>query len=69
MTDNTVKGILVIIAVLSVIIGFFLKVIPSEMFSAIVGGLVMQYFQANKIQQLSKKVDDQEVEIQSLKNG
>lgn len=69
MNNETTKNILAIIAVLSIIIGFFFGAVPSEMFSAIIGGLIMQFFQGSKISELSKKVETQEAELQSLKNG
>jgi uncharacterized integral membrane protein len=67
MTNDAVKSILAIIAVLSVIVGFFMGLVPSEMFSAIIGGLITQFAQAGRITELSKQVVTQQAEIQSLK--
>jgi hypothetical protein len=70
MSPDNVRAFLAIVAVFAVIIGFFIGSVPSEMFSATIGGLIMQFYQAGKVTELSKKVETQEAEIQSLKcNG
>lgn len=68
ITADHIRGLLVIIAVLAVIIGFFMQLVPSEIFSAIIGMIITHYYQGNKVTELHNKVSNQEAEIQSLKS-
>jgi hypothetical protein len=69
MSPDNVRAFLAIVAVFAIIIGFFLGVVSSEIFSATIGGLIAQFYQAGKVADLSKKVETQEAEIQSLKSN
>jgi len=68
ITSEQVKAFLAVFAVFSVIIGFFLHIVPSEIFFTIIGGLISQFYQSGKVTELTKKVETQEAEIQSLKH-
>lgn len=69
ITTEQVKSFLAIITVLSVIIGFFCGVVGSEIFYTTVGSVVTHFYQGTKVKELSDKIQQQTVELQSLKNG
>lgn len=69
MSSDQVRAFLAVVAVFAIIIGFFLGLVSSEIFSATIGGLIAQFYQAGKVADLSKKVESQEAEIQSLKHN
>lgn len=64
-----VKSLLAIIVVLSVIIGYFVGSVNSEIFYTTVGSVITHFYQGSKVKELSDKVKEQDVQLQSLKNA
>lgn len=66
LTDRQIKGLLTVLTVVSVTAGFFMKLVPSEMFSAMVGMILNHFYQGKQVEYLSQKVDEQSNAIQAL---
>jgi hypothetical protein len=69
ITKDHVKYLLTTIAVSSIVVGFFLDKIASEVFYTTIGSIITHFYQNSKVEELNKKVQAQDIEIQSLKNG
>lgn len=69
ITSEHIKALLAAITVLSVITGFFMGLVSSEIFYTTVGSVVTHFYQGTKVKELSEKIKDQDSQIQSLKNG
>ena len=67
MTSEHVKSGLVILAVGSIIVGFFQGLVSSEIFYTTVGGIITHFYQSGKITELQDRVESQKMEIQSQK--
>ena len=61
-----IRGLLAIIIVLAVIIGFFTGAVPIELFSTLSGAVLMYYFQGKQIVKLEKEKESVEAELQSV---
>ena len=66
-TEDQLRAILAIIAVVSVIAGFFMGIVSSDVFSATIGMIITHFYQGNKVTQLKSQIETHEAEIQSLK--
>ena len=66
-TEDQLRAILAIIAVVSVIAGFFMGIVSSDVFSATIGMIITHFYQGNKVTELKSKIETHEAEIQSLK--
>ena len=69
LSSDQVKYILTILAVSSIIVGFFLDKIADEVFYTTIGSIITHFYQSNKVKELKNEIEAQKVEIQSLKNG
>ena len=69
LSSDHVKYILTILAVSSIIVGFFLDKIADEVFYTTIGSIITHFYQGNKVKELKNEIEAQKVEIQSLKNG
>lgn len=69
ITKDHVKYLLTTIAVSSIVVGFFLDKIASEVFYTTIGSIITHFYQNSKVEELNKKVQAQDIEIQYLKNG
>ena len=69
LSSDQVKYILTILAVSSIIVGFFLDKIADEVFYTTIGSIITHFYQGNKVKELKNEIEAQKVEIQSLKNG
>ena len=67
MSPENVKNILVVLAVGSIIAGFFIGHVSSEIFYTTVGGIISHFYQSGKINDLQNKVETQKIQIQSQK--
>lgn len=62
------KNLITVVAVVSIVIGFFIGKVSSEIFYATVGGIISHFYQGSTIKKMSKKITAQTEEIKSLKN-
>ena len=69
LSSDHVKYLLTILAVSSIIAGFFLDKIADEVFYTTIGSIITHFYQGNKVKELKNEIEAQKVEIQSLKNG
>lgn len=69
INSEHIKSLLAIITVLSVIIGFFCGLVSSEIFYTTVGSIITHFYQGTQVKKLSDKIKEQDVQLQSLKNG
>lgn len=69
ITSDHVKYLLTLIAVLSIIIGFFFGKIADEVFYTTVGSIITHFYQGYKVKKLESEIEAQKVELQSLKDG
>lgn len=69
LSSDHVKYLLTIMAVSSIIAGFFLDKIADEVFYTTIGSIITHFYQGNKVKELKNEIEAQKVEIQSLKNG
>lgn len=69
ITTEQIKSFLAVITVLSVIIGYFYGIVSSEIFYTTVGSIITHFYQGTKVKELSDKIEQQNIELQSLRNG
>lgn len=69
LSSDHVKYLLTVLAVSSIIIGFFLDKIAAEVFYTTIGSIITHFYQGNKVKELKNEIEAQKIEIQSLKNG
>lgn len=69
MSDSTVKAILSFLVLASIIAGFFMKMIAPEVFMSVASAVVTHYFNSKQNEKLQTKLDQKEVEMQSLKDA
>lgn len=69
INQETTKNLLTIFVVSSVVIGYFFGVVNSEIFYTTVGSVLTHFYQGSKIKELNEKIEQQSVQLQSLKNG
>lgn len=69
LSSDQVKYILTILAVASIIVGFFLDKIADEVFYTTIGSIITHFYQGNKVKELKNEIEAQKIKIQSLKNG
>jgi cell division FtsZ-interacting protein ZapD len=69
ISSDQIKYLLTIMAVSSIIVGFFLDKIAAEVFYTTIGSIITHFYQGNKVKELKNEIEAQKVEIQSLKNG
>ncbi len=65
---NLVRYTFTLIALCSIIIGFFMGKVAPEIFYATVGGIISHFYQETTIKKLNSKVKAQNDEIKVLKN-
>jgi hypothetical protein len=63
------KYVLTVIALLSIVIGFFMGKVSPEIFYATVGAILSHFYQDTTIKNLSSKIKAQSEEIKILKDG
>lgn len=66
ISKNQTKYILTIMAVTSVIVGYFLDKVASEIFYSTVGGIIAHFYQENKVRKLEEQVEEQSVKLQAI---
>jgi hypothetical protein len=66
ISKNQTKYILTIMAVSSVIIGYFFDKIASEIFYSTVGGIITHFYQENKVRKLEEQVEEQSVKLLAI---
>lgn len=69
ISSDQIKYLLTIMAVSSIIVGFFLDKIAAEVFYTTIGSIITHFYQGNKVKELKNDIEAQKVELQSLKNG
>lgn len=69
LSSDHVKYLLTVLAVSSIIVGFFLDKIAAEVFYTTIGSIITHFYQGNKVKELKNEIEAQKIEIQSLKNG
>lgn len=55
--NDKMRFVLTVIAVLSIIVGFFLNKVSSDVFYATVGSIITHFYQNYKVNELKKKID------------
>jgi len=68
ISKNQTKYVLTIMAVSSIIIGYFFDKVASEIFYSTVGGIITHFYQENKVRKLEETVEEQSVKLLSI-NG
>jgi hypothetical protein len=68
ISKSNVKNLLTIMAVTSVIIGYFFDKVASEIFYSTVGGIITHFYQENKVRKLEETVEEQSVKLLAI-NG
>jgi len=68
LTRNNIKAIFALVSLLSVVVGFFIGLVPVEYFTGLVGMVIAHYFEAQKTDIVSKQLDEKVAEIESLKS-
>jgi len=68
ISKNQTKYILTIMAVSSIIIGYFFDKVASEIFYSTVGGIITHFYQENKVRKLEETVEEQSVKLLAI-NG
>lgn len=66
ISKTQIKYILTIMAVTSVIVGYFFDKISSEIFYSTVGGIIAHFYQESKVRKLEETVEEQSVKLQSI---
>jgi positive regulator of sigma E activity len=66
LSKTQVKYLLTIMAVSSIIIGYFFDKISSEIFYSTVGGIIAHFYQESKVRKLEETVEEQSVKLQSI---
>lgn len=69
INQDHIKYLLTVLAVSSIIAGFFLDKIAAEVFYTTIGSIITHFYQGNKVKELKNDIEAQKVELQSLKNG
>lgn len=69
LSSDHVKYLLTVLAVSSIIAGFFLDKIAAEVFYTTIGSIITHFYQGNKVKELKNEIEAQKIKIQSLKNG
>lgn len=69
LSEPTIKSLVVLISVIGLVVGFFLKLVSPELFSGFVMSLVTYFFKENEIKRMSNQLDNKQAEIQSLKSS
>lgn len=67
MSSENVKNGLAILAVGSIIVGFFQGIVTAEIFYSTIGGIITHFYQSNKISKLQNEVEAQKVQLTSQK--
>jgi hypothetical protein len=67
MSSENVKNGLVILAVGSIVVGFFQGIVTSEIFYSTIGGIITHFYQSGKISSLQTEVEAQKVQLTSQK--
>lgn len=68
ISKNQTKYILTLMAVSSIIIGYFFDKVASEIFYSTVGGIITHFYQENKVRKLEEQVEEQSVKLLAI-NG
>jgi positive regulator of sigma E activity len=68
ISKNQTKYVLTIMAVSSIIIGYFFDKIASEIFYSTVGGIITHFYQESKVRKLEEQVEEQSVKLQAIHN-
>jgi len=63
-----VKNLITIVAVVSIVIGFFIGKVSTEIFYATIGGIISHFYQETTIKKMSNKIKVQSEEIKILKD-
>ena len=63
-----VKNLITVVAVVSIVIGFFIGKVSPEIFYATIGGIISHFYQETTIKKMSKKMKAQSEEIKILKH-
>ena len=66
ISKNQTKYILTIMAVSSIIIGYFFDKVASEIFYSTVGGIITHFYQENKVRKLEEQVEEQSVKLLAI---
>jgi uncharacterized membrane protein YfcA len=66
ITFDQVRFLLVLMAVGSIIGGFFAGIVSSEIFYATMGSIITHFYQGTRIQAINDKVDEQHSTIQTM---
>lgn len=67
ITDTTAKAFFAFIVLCAIIAGFFMDKIAPEVFMSVASAVVTYYFGEAQNKKLQQKLDQKEVELQSLK--
>lgn len=68
ISKNTIKALFALIIILSVVVGFFIGIIPVEFFTGMAGLIISHYFESQKTEIVQKQLDGAQVELQQLKS-
>jgi positive regulator of sigma E activity len=66
ISKTQVKNILTIMAVTSVIVGYFFDKVSSEIFYSTIGGIITHFYQENKVRKLEEQVEEQSVKLLAI---
>lgn len=69
ITDLQVKGFFAFMIIASVIVGFFMKIITSDVFMGVAGSVITYYYKDKESAQLQTQVDKKDEQIKALQVG
>lgn len=67
LSKDSIKAVFALSILLSIIVGFFMGMIPTEYFTGIAGLIIAHYFESQKTDIVQKELENKVAEIESLK--